>query len=202
MARTSETRENLLAAAIELISAQSYGSVSVDDICEKAGVKKGSFYHFFPSKEELAVEAYEAFWKAEVQPWYERIFRADIPPRERLSAWCDENYEEQKEAFEATGHVPGCPFCSIGAEMGTQSERLRLKSEELLERSLIHIERALREGQRDGSLRNVTDPPAQARAICTFGLGAMLQAKMKNDPEVLRDLKHQVLALLGASVSI
>jgi TetR/AcrR family transcriptional regulator, transcriptional repressor for nem operon len=201
MGRTSDTRENLLAAAIELISAQSYGSVSVDDICEKAGVKKGSFYHFFPSKVDLAAEAYEAYWKAEVQPWYERVFRTDVPPRERLMTWCDEIYLEQKELFEATGHVPGCPFCSIGAEMGTQSERLRLKSEELVERSRIHIERALRDGARDGSLR-VTDAGAQARALGTFVLGAMLQAKLQNDPEVLRDLKHQVLALLGASVPV
>jgi TetR/AcrR family transcriptional repressor of nem operon len=202
MGRTSDTREKLLEAAIALISAQSYGSVSVDDICEKAGVKKGSFYHFFPSKEDLAAEAYEAFWRAEVQPWYEQIFRTDVPPRERIAAWCDENYREQKEIFEATGHVPGCPFCSIGAEMGTQSERLRLKSEELLERGLFHIERALRDGQRDGSMRGVTDPAAQARAITTFGLGAMLQAKLRNDPEVLRDLKSQVLSMLGATVSV
>jgi TetR/AcrR family transcriptional repressor of nem operon len=202
MGRPSDTREKLLEAAIELISAQSYGSVSVDDICAKAGVKKGSFYHFFPSKIDLAIDAYEAFWQSEVRPWYEQIFRADVAPRDRLAAWCDENYEEQREIFEATGHVPGCPFCSIGAEMGTQDERLRRKSEELLERGLIHIERALRDGQRDGSLTGVTDPVAQARAIATFGLGAMLQAKLRNDPEVLRDLKHQVLALAGATVPV
>src|SRR5215831_1049036 len=192
MGRTSDTRENLLAAAIELISAQSYGSVSVDDICDKAGVKKGSFYHFFPSKIDLAVEAYEAYWKAEVQPWYQRIFSPDVAPRERLANWCDEIYLEQKESFDATGHVVGCPFCSIGAEMGTQSERLRQKSEELLERGQIHLERALREGQRDGSLR-VTDPAVQARAIGTFVLGAMLEAKLHNDPAALKDLKGQVL---------
>lgn len=200
MGRTSDTREKLLAAAIELISGQSYGSVSVDDICERAGVKKGSFYHFFPSKEDLAVDAYEAYWQTEVQPWYERTFRPDIAPRDRIAAWCEDNYREQKEIFEAKGHVLGCPFCSIGTEMGTQSERLRLKSEEILGRGLFHVERALRDGQRDGSMPGVTDPAAQARAIMTFGFGAMLQAKVRNDPEVLRDLKPQVLSLLGATV--
>ncbi len=97
--------------------------------------------------------------------------------------------------------MPGCPFCSLGAEMSTQSERLRLKSEELLERGRIHLERTLRDGHRDGSLR-VTDPAAQARAVGTFALGAMLQAKLNNDPEVLRDLKGQVLALLGAPLPV
>jgi hypothetical protein len=59
----------------------------------------------------------------------------------------------------------------------------------------------LRDGQRDGSLR-VTDPTAQASAIGTFVLGAMLQAKLHNDPEVLRDLKGQVLALLGTPLPV
>ncbi|MEO6708876.1 MAG: TetR/AcrR family transcriptional regulator, partial [Planctomycetota bacterium] len=129
MGRTSDTRERLLAAAIDLIWAQSYGSVSVDQICEQAGVKKGSFYHFFPSKIDLAVAAYEAHWNSEMQPVFEEIFRSDVAPRERLMRWCERIYLEQKAKFEALGHVPGCPFCSLGAEMGTQSERLRAKSE-------------------------------------------------------------------------
>ncbi len=48
MGRTSVAKEKLLQVAFDLIWQQSYGSVSVDDICERAKVKKGSFYHFFP----------------------------------------------------------------------------------------------------------------------------------------------------------
>ncbi|MCW2286501.1 AcrR family transcriptional regulator, partial [Rhodoblastus acidophilus] len=52
-----ETKRRLIAAALELIWRSSYGSVSVDDICKAADVRKGSFYHFFPSKADLAVAA-------------------------------------------------------------------------------------------------------------------------------------------------
>ena len=47
---------------MELIWEQSYGSVSVDVICERAGARKGSFYHFFPSKSDLAAVAIEDHW--------------------------------------------------------------------------------------------------------------------------------------------
>jgi TetR/AcrR family transcriptional repressor of nem operon len=198
MGRTSDTRENLLAAAIELIWAQSYGSVSVDQICEQAGVKKGSFYHFFPSKIDLAVAAFEAHWSADIQPLYDATFRPEIPPRERMLRWCESIYAEQKKKFDECGHVPGCPFSSMGAEMGTQSERLRLKAEELLERGLLHIERALRDGVHDGSFR-IEDVKATARMIKSLGLGVMLEAKVHNDPELLRELAPQVLSLLGAN---
>ena len=55
MGRTSDAKEKLLHVAFDLIWQHSYGSVSVDDICERADVKKGSFYYFFPSKSDLAV---------------------------------------------------------------------------------------------------------------------------------------------------
>src|SRR6266700_1447546 len=57
-----ESRLKLLRTAHELIWRQSYGSVGVDQICEQSGVKKGSFYHFFRSKSELTVAAYEYHW--------------------------------------------------------------------------------------------------------------------------------------------
>lgn len=51
------TRELLLEAATEIIRTKGYSSTTVDDLCEKAGVSKGTFFHNFGSKEELAIEA-------------------------------------------------------------------------------------------------------------------------------------------------
>jgi len=201
MGRTSDSKAKLLAAAMELIWGNSFGAVSVDQICEHAGVKKGSFYHYFPSKEDLALEAFEAHWSSDVQPVFAALFRPEVPPRERLARWCAEIYRTQKEQFDARGHVPGCPFTSIGSEMGTQSERLRIKAEELLQRGTFHIERALRDGVRDGSFR-IDDPAATARVVGTLALGAMLDAKIHNDPETLRALSSQVLRLVGAPLAV
>jgi len=55
MKKTCETKEKLLQVGFDLIWDSSYGSVSVDDICRRAGINKGSFYHFFPSKADLVV---------------------------------------------------------------------------------------------------------------------------------------------------
>ena len=57
MGRVSDAREKLMSAILELIWSGSYGNTTIDQICERAGVKKGSFYYFFDSKADLAVAA-------------------------------------------------------------------------------------------------------------------------------------------------
>lgn len=198
MGRPSEARDKLLQAALDLVWANSYGSVSVDDICEAAGVKKGSFYHFFPSKEDLAVAAFEEHWQRDIEPILERVFHPDHSPLERITGWCEAIYAEQKERFQAHGHVPGCPFASVGSEMGTLNERLRRKVEDMCERGMFQLERTLKDGQRDGSIP-VADPTSKARTLHALAMGLMLQAKVENDPEVLRGLRGQVFDLLQVS---
>src|ERR1700733_3290143 len=121
MGRTSNAKESLLQAAFELIWQQSYGCVSVDTICERAKVKKGSFYHFFPSKSDLAVAAYEEHWQ-QCRATYDETFAPEVPPLERLENHCRMIYESQCEKFQKPGRVLGCPFASVGSELSTQDE--------------------------------------------------------------------------------
>jgi len=196
MGRTSDAKEKLLEVAFRLIWDSSYGGVSVDQICAQADVNKGSFYHFFGSKSDLAVAAYEEHWKQR-QPEMDRIFSAQSPPLERLTRWCDSAYERQKERAKKFGHVCGCPYASIGVEVATQDDKIRAKAEELIARGTKYVETAIAEAQREGSLP-VGDARQMAQQVYSFVLGALLRAKIQNDVEVLRDLSPTVMAIIGA----
>ena len=200
MGRTSDTKERLLQVAFDLIWQNSYGGVSVDDMCERAKVKKGSFYHFFPSKSDLAVAAYEEHWQQR-RPDYDRTFSPLVPPLERIEHYCKAIYEGQKKNRLATGRVLGCPFASVGCELSTQDEKIRQKAQEIFARFCLYIENALRDACKEG-LIEPCDFTAKSQAIHSFTLGMMLQAKVKNDPEVLRDLTPTILQMLGATVPV
>src|SRR5579884_3403689 len=163
MGRISNARERLLQVTFELIWQQSYGSVSVEAICQRAKVKKGSFYHFFPSKCDLAVAAYEEYWQRN-RPHYDRAFSPLVPPLERLERFCRHIYEGQRDRHLKTGRVLGCPFASLGCELSTQDEKIRLKSEEMFERNCKYIETALRDAQKEGLVHS-KDFTAKAQAI-------------------------------------
>ncbi len=198
MGRTSDAKERLLHVALDLIWQQSYGAVSVDDICRRSKVKKGSFYYFFPSKSDLAVAAYEEHWRRN-RPHYDRLFSPLVPPLERLENYCKSVYEGQKEKQQTTGRILGCPFACVAAELSTQDENIRRKVQEMFEHHCRYIENALRDAHKDGLIGNC-DYPRKSQAIFCLIMGMLLQAKVRNDAEILRGLNPTILDIIGAQV--
>lgn len=196
MGRTSDARQKLLEVAFDLIWNNSYGSVSVDQICERANVKKGSFYHFFESKCDLAVTTYEEHWQAK-QPEMDRIFSPQVPPLERISKWCGYIYEWQKKKAEQLGHVCGCPYSSVGGEVATQDDKIRAKSEEMMVRMTKYLESTLTDAKAE-DLIECADIKAAAKQVNSYILGAMLQAKIQNEVEVLKNLEPTIMSIIGA----
>ena len=105
MGRTSDANERLMDAALDLIWEESYGAVTIDDICKRAEVKKGSFYYFFASKAELATAALERMWTLQWKPTMDARFSSSIDPVERLTGYLDGIYQRHAEIFKKTGKV-------------------------------------------------------------------------------------------------
>ncbi|MGA7126658.1 MAG: TetR/AcrR family transcriptional regulator [Chthoniobacterales bacterium] len=195
MRREGVTRQKLLRTAIQLIWENSYGSVSVDDICERAGVNKGSFYYAFKTKSDLTVAAYEEHAKNK-RPTMDRIFSSQEPPLVRLGNYCDQLVNDQMEKYQSFGRVLGCPFVSVGCELSTQDEGIRKKTEEVADQVIRYLTGAIRDAVAEGSIR-AEDPAQLAKEAYCFVVGVLTQAKIRNDPETLKRLKPGVARVLG-----
>src|SRR5436305_6269902 len=126
MGRVSDAKEKLMEAVKELIWTGSYGTTTIDQICDKAGVKRGSFYYFFDSKAELAETAIGEDWERR-RRGLDFMFTSTIPPLERLEKYCAFCYEFQNELKAKCGRVLGCPLFALGSEVSTQEARLQKK---------------------------------------------------------------------------
>jgi TetR/AcrR family transcriptional regulator, transcriptional repressor for nem operon len=195
MGRTSDANERLMDAALELMWEESYGAVTIDDICKRAEVKKGSFYYFFHSKAELAVAALERMWETDWQPRLDRWFSSSLDPVQRMTAYFEGIYQSQAEMFAKTGKVLGCPVCSVGSEVSTQEIDVSAKVREIFARKRRYYESTIRDLIAAGAIEPC-DPAQKALALVGLIEGMVSQARIMNDPEVLKTLPAMGLGIL------
>jgi TetR/AcrR family transcriptional regulator, transcriptional repressor for nem operon len=195
MGRVSDAKQRLMDSVLELIWTGSYGSTTIDQICDKAGVKKGSFYYFFESKCQLAAAAFDDSWqnrKVEL----DGIFSASVPPLERLQKYAQFGYDVQCEIKEKYGRVLGCPQFSLGSEVCTQELDLQKKIQDMLESKRKYLASAIRDAHANGVI-DAPDAEAKARMIQAYYEGLLTQARIQNDVSGLRDAVHGFYAILG-----
>ena len=196
----SNTKRKLIDAAHALIWANSYTQVSVDDICRAAGVQKGSFYHFFPSKSDLAAAALEDYWQL-CRDEIDALFAAHLSAREQLKAVCRTILDEQKESLTTTGMVCGCPYAMVGAEMGANNAKLHALAEAMSERYCAYIEKLLKNAAKEGLIPRA-GIAHKARDMHVYIMGAMLLARLTNTlTAVGRDLEDALFRLSGMGAS-
>jgi TetR/AcrR family transcriptional regulator, transcriptional repressor for nem operon len=84
-----ESKTRLLNAALHVIRAKGYSATRVEDICEAAGLTKGSFFHHFESKEALALAAADYWIEGTGALFARAAYHAPVDPLDRLLAYVD-----------------------------------------------------------------------------------------------------------------
>lgn len=182
-----DTRTRILHSARELIYTRSYADVGVAEICKQAGVQKGSFYHFFPSKQDLVLAILDDVFAELDAELFHRAFYAELPPLERLRK-LPLLVAAHQEALKAnSGHMPGCPFGNLALELSTRDEAIRHKADSMFCNMEAYFIQALEEAGEAGEIGAV-DIEATAQAMLGYLEGIMLLAKTRNDPDLLRRL--------------
>jgi TetR/AcrR family transcriptional repressor of nem operon len=84
-----ESKTRLLEAALQVIRAKGYSATRVEDICEAAGLTKGSFFHHFSSKEDLALAAAEFWIEGTGALFASARYQKEADPLDRLLSYID-----------------------------------------------------------------------------------------------------------------
>ena len=196
MGRRSDSRQHLIDAANELIWSRSYGAVTIEDICERARVKKGSFYYFFDSKSDLAVASIHAWW-AERKALVDQLFQPGVPPLDRVTKYIDFAIQNQIEVYEKTGRVLGCPVFTLGSEIFSQDDRILSVIQEVLSTGTRLFEQAIREAQARGEVAK-GDAALKGRFLWAFYEGSLTRARIENNLDLIRNLSAEAMELIGA----
>lgn len=190
------TRDKLIDSAIELLSSRSYYSVGVQELCEHAEVKKGSFYHFFPSKSDLTIVALDTIWNNFKTHALMPVLDSHSEPLDKLKTLMENGYEHLVASKSCNGCISGCNIGNLAVELSTQDEEIRKKIESIFDEWTALIEILIQDAISKGLVSSKINVRATAQAMLAFIEGALLVCKTYNDPEVMKNISDNVFNIL------
>ena len=196
MGRTSSAREDLITTAADALWQGSYGSVGVGALCSAAGVKRGSFYYFFESKDDLVLAALEHSWHQLRERFHATLGDPSVPPLQRLPRLFEAIAAVHEGLRQESGQVPGCPFGNLGVELGRSRPAIQERVAAIFGRATDYLGAVLREAAEAGYL-DIDTGEIERRAEQIFATlqGAQVLAKTQNDPGVIRRMAPVAVAI-------
>ncbi|MCP3977640.1 MAG: TetR/AcrR family transcriptional regulator [bacterium] len=189
------TRERLVASARALFTIGSYGSIGVQELCEHADVRRGSFYYHFNSKRDLAVAALDAEWDMMCDQVFEPSFgQPTTAPLDAFAKFQDLLQTCYAKRTEELGVFGGCLLVSLPQELATIDEEIRNCAAAHMAKGAAYFEAALAQAIDTGELP-VTDTKVAAQRILAYVEGSLALARAQADPDTLSRTRYELWRL-------
>ena len=193
-AKTEKTRDHILTVGRELMSEQGFNALGLGQLLKVADVPKGSFYHYFASKEDFGCKLLEQYIEGYHQGLDVLWADEGMTGRERLMLYWEQWSIRQSPAVSATN----CLIVKLGAEVSDMSEAMRQILAKGAASIVDRLADTIRKGRGDGSLEAGIDPDSTARLLYQMWLGASLMAKLDHSDAPFRNALASSKMLLPA----
>jgi TetR/AcrR family transcriptional repressor of nem operon len=172
----TETRQHLLAVARTLMTRKGYTSVGLAQVLGAAEVPKGSFYHYFKSKDEFGQALLEQYF-SDYLATVDTLLAGPAPAAERLLGYFQ--YWAQTQCSDSP--TDKCLVVKLGAEVCDLSEAMRQVLDKGTQAVMARLERGIGQGRVDGSITCAIPDPLLAQSLYQLWLGASLMKKIGQD---------------------
>lgn len=179
-----DTKSRIIEVAKARFHSRSYADIGIKEICDKANIQKGSFYHFFPSKRDLALTVIDEFAKDWATGFIAEAFDPDLSPMDRIDYLITGTYYWQKSVKNTHGTMPGCLFGNLALEISTSDDVLRAKLVAVFDTAKKRFTDTLSEAIKNKDIKPL-NVEHTAEAMLAYLEGMILIAKNQNDPEVI-----------------
>lgn len=174
-------RMRLIRTGVEILTEKGFSAVGIDEMVAAAGVAKGSFYHYFDSKEAYGLALIDAY-----ADYYERrldrcLGTGGREPLDRLRDFM----ADAKAGMARFGYRRGCLVGNLGQEMGILPEPFRARLIAVLRGWEARTETCLRAARAAGRIASDSDCRQMAQFFWIGWEGAVLRAKLERRPDAL-----------------
>jgi TetR/AcrR family transcriptional repressor of nem operon len=188
-----QSKTKLLDAALHVIRAKGYAATTVDDICHKAGVTKGSFFHHFKSKDDLALTA-ASYWRTTTDSFFAAApYRKLQDPLERLLGYVD------FRAAIVNGDLPGytCLLGTLVQETYATHPDIRAACDLGMSSHIAELTRDIEAAKQRYAPKAAWSAESVGYFIQAVLQGSFIFAKAKQSPDVVRENLEHVRRYLG-----
>lgn len=187
-----DTRQHILDTGSRIIAGKGFSCVGLNEILQAAEVPKGSFYHYFKSKELFGQAMLEGFFEEYLGRIDALFATPGMSGRERLLCYWQQWVETQCEGCDDQK----CLVVKLSAEVADLSEAMRLTLRDGTGRVIDRLADCVAAGVADESLPAL-NPDDTARTLYQLWLGASLLAKLHRDASPLEQAMRATLQLLS-----
>lgn len=173
-----DKRDLILAKGAAVMMRRGYHGTGVQEIVQAAGIPKGSFYHYFASKEDFALAALASIYQPRLQRYAQALCNVDKAPLARIL-----DYYGDLQAYFSQPQGVQC-HCFIGSLSFEMSEAVPAIGEyvaAVLDESVRLLAACLREAQLQGALCTEEDCDNLALFIANAWQGVLTRLKVGND---------------------
>lgn len=179
--RHDNTRQHIIDIGYGIIAGKGFSSVGLNEILKAAGVPKGSFYHYFESKEQYGQALLESYFEHYLAT-IEQLMQADAADgRERLLRYWQQWLNSQCAACAEQK----CLVVKLSAEVADLSDSMRITLRDGTDQIVARIAALIEGGLADASLPPTLEPLATAQMLYQLWLGASLIGKLHRDSTAL-----------------
>jgi TetR/AcrR family transcriptional repressor of nem operon len=176
-AETSDVRENILATGQRLMAGKGYSAVGLNEILTGAGVPKGSFYHYFGSKDAFGVAMLENYFEDYLAELDATLAQPGLNMAQRLVSYF-EVWQQTQSFFDCQGK---CLAVKMAAEVADLSEAMRLAIKQGTAGIVSRLTAAIEAGVAEGSLTVDGSAAGAAQSLYQSWLGASIMVKIARD---------------------
>lgn len=169
-----DVRENIIAVGQRLIGAKGFSAVGLNELLSEAGVPKGSFYHYFGSKDAFGVALLDSYFDDYLNDLDQTLAEPGLNMAERLT-----NYWQIWQDTQSFSDCQGkCLAVKLGAEVADMSEAMRATLNRGTAGIVSRLAEAIETGVAEGSLSIDGDSTSVAQSLYQLWLGASVMVKI------------------------
>jgi TetR/AcrR family transcriptional repressor of nem operon len=189
----TNVRQHILDTAKPIILGKGFSVVGLNEVLSAAAVPKGSFYHYFKSKELFGEALLESYFADYLEYLDQLLNNQAVPAAERLMAYW-RGWLESQASCDMQGK---CLAVKLGGEVSDLSEAMRLALHQGTDQIIDRLATCIAAGLADGSLTGVIDAQHTAQTLYEMWLGATLLSKMRRDRSAMEGAMLATLSLLN-----